>query len=293
AMYLAKQAGRNRFHVFDAVLDRDAQFRQGARNRVIAALPAGEFCLYYQPKVDLRAGRVIGAEALIRWQHPERGLVAPGEFLPLIEDDDFMARLSEWVIETALAQMEQWQGQGLTLGVSVNLPARHLQAADFPEFLAGALARHPAAAPTLFELEVLESAALVDVAGASARMQQCRALGVRFALDDFGTGYASLAYLRRLPIDLLKIDQSFVRDMLQDPDDLAIVKGVIGLAAAFNDTVIAEGVETIEHAVRLLHLGCDLAQGYGIARPMPPQALPAWVAAWRPDPALAAAARQT
>lgn len=293
AMYLAKQAGRNRFHVFDAVLDRDVQLRQGARNRVIAALPAEEFRLYYQPKVDLRAGRVIGAEALIRWQHPERGLVAPGEFLPLIEDDEFMVRLSEWVIETALAQLEQWQAQGLTLGVSVNLPARHLQAADFPAFLAGALARHPAAAPALFELEVLESAALDDVVGASARMQQCRALGVRFALDDFGTGYASLAYLRRLPIDLLKIDQSFVRDMLQDPDDLAIVKGVIGLAAAFNDTVIAEGVETIEHAVRLLHLGCDLAQGYGIARPMPPEALPAWVAAWTPDPALAVAAAAT
>ncbi len=291
AMYVAKQAGRNRYHVFDAMLDRDAQLRLGARNRVVAALDAGEFLLHYQPKVDLREGRVIGAEALIRWQHPERGLVPPGEFLPLIEDHDFTIRLSEWVIDTALAQLEQWQAAGLGIGVSVNLPALHLQHASFAEFLAAALARHPQAAPGLFELEVLESAALDDVIGVSARMQQCRRLGVRFALDDFGTGYASLAYLRRLPIELLKIDQSFVRDMLHDPDDLAIVEGVIGLAVAFRDAVIAEGVETIDHAVMLLHLGCDLAQGYGIARPMPPADLPGWVAGWRPHPAMVTAAR--
>jgi diguanylate cyclase (GGDEF)-like protein/PAS domain S-box-containing protein len=291
AMYIAKQAGRNRYHVFDATIDRDVQLRLGERNRIIAALASGEFRLHYQPKVNLREGRVIGAEALIRWQHPERGIVPPAEFLPLIEDNDFTVQLSEWVIDTALAQMEQWQAQGLTLGVSINLPARHLQDAGFTDFLGAALARHPAAAPSLFELEVLESAALEDVIGVSARMQQCRRFGVRFALDDFGTGYASLAYLRRLPIELIKIDQSFVRDILQDPDDLAIVEGVIGLAAAFQDTVIAEGVETIDHAVMLLHLGCDLAQGYGIARPMPAEALPGWVAGWVPDPALAVAAR--
>jgi diguanylate cyclase (GGDEF)-like protein/PAS domain S-box-containing protein len=293
AMYVAKQAGRNRYHVFDALMDRDAQSRLGARNRVIAALSAGEFRLHYQPKVNLREGRVIGAEALIRWQHPERGLVAPGEFLPLIEDSDFAVPLSEWVIDTALAQMEQWQALGLDVGVSVNLPARHLQDAGFADFLEAALARHPAVAPAAFELEVLESAALQDVIGVSSRMQNCRSLGVRFALDDFGTGYASLAYLRRLPIEVLKIDQSFVRDMLQDVDDLAIVEGVIGLAAAFQDTVIAEGVETMDHAVMLLHLGCDLAQGYGIARPMPPEALPDWISGWQPDPALAVAAGLT
>ncbi|MBU3988905.1 MAG: EAL domain-containing protein [Gammaproteobacteria bacterium] len=289
AMYMAKQAGRNCYHVFDAIMDRDVQLRLGARNRIIAALAAGEFCLHYQPKVNLREGRVIGVEALIRWQHPERGVVAPAEFLPLIEDNDFTVQLSEWVIDSALAQMEAWQAQGLTLSVSVNLPARHLQESDFPGFIKGVLARYPTLEPSLFELEVLESTALEDVSGVSTRMQQCRDFGVRFALDDFGTGYASLAYLRRLPIEMLKIDQSFVRDMLLDPDDLAIVEGVIGLAAAFHRTVIAEGVETMDHAVMLLHLGCDLAQGYGIARPMPPEALPGWVASWQPDPALAAA----
>ncbi|MBU0753160.1 MAG: EAL domain-containing protein [Gammaproteobacteria bacterium] len=293
AMYLAKQAGRNRYHIFDAAMDRTMQLQLGMRQRIIAALEAGEFRLHYQPKVNLREGRVIGAEALIRWQHPERGVIAPGEFLPQVDDNDSTVQLSEWVINTALTQMEQWRAQGLELGVSVNLPAGHLQDAGFADFLEGALGRHPAARPQLFELEVLESAALEDVVGVSARMQRCRELGVRFALDDFGTGYASLAYLRRLPIELLKIDQSFVRDMLQDPDDLAIVEGVIGLATAFTKTAIAEGVETIDHAVMLLHLGCDLAQGYGIARPMPAAALPGWIAGWKPDPALAVAARHT
>jgi diguanylate cyclase (GGDEF)-like protein/PAS domain S-box-containing protein len=289
AMYVAKQAGRNRYHVFDALLDRDVQAQSSARQRIIAALAADEFRLHYQPKVDLRQGRVIGAEALIRWQHPELGLLPPAEFLPLIAGSDFDLELSEWVINTALSQLESWQAQGLQLDVSVNLPARHLQDAGFPDFLKVALARHPGAAAR-FELEVLESAALEDVIAVSERMEQCRRLGVRFSLDDFGTGYASLAYLRRLPIELLKIDQSFVRDMLQDPDDMAIVEGVIGLAAAFHDSVIAEGVETMDHAVMLLHLGCDLAQGNGISRPMPPEHMADWVRGWTPDPALVRAA---
>jgi diguanylate cyclase (GGDEF)-like protein len=286
AMYIAKQDGRNRYHVFDAIMDRDLQARLGARNRIIAALAADEFCLHYQPKVNLREGRVIGVEALIRWQHPERGLVPPAEFLPLIEDNDFTVQLSEWVIDSALTQMEAWQAAGLNFGVSVNLPGRHLQEADFPTYLEGVLASHPTVAPELFELEVLESTALEDVSGVSVRMKRCRDLGVSFSLDDFGTGYASLAYLRRLPIEMIKIDQSFVRDMLLDTDDLAIVEGVIGLAAAFRRTVIAEGCETLDHAVMLLHLGCHLVQGYGIARPMPAQEIPAWVAGWHPDQAL-------
>ncbi|MFN6961296.1 MAG: EAL domain-containing protein, partial [Rhodocyclaceae bacterium] len=195
------------------------------------------------------------------------------------------------VIDTALAQLEAWHAQGLEIGISINLPAVHLQQASFVEELAAALARHPGAPPGLFELEVLESAALEDVVGVSARMEQCRRLGVRFALDDFGTGYASLAYLRRLPIDLLKIDQSFVRDMLHDPDDLAIVEGILGLAMAFRNEVIAEGVETIDHAVMLLYLDCGRVQGYGIGRPMPADELPDWIASWQPDVSLRQAAR--
>ncbi len=289
AMYVAKQAGRNRWHVFDAVVDRNLQVRQETRKRVEAALAAGQLILHYQPKVDLRAGRVIGAEALLRWQHPERGLVPPGEFLPHILNSDIETRISEWVIYSALAQIERWRLGGLSLGISVNLPARHLQSPGFAEFLRTALDRHPDVDPGLLELEILESAAIDDVKGVSERMRECRELGVRFALDDFGTGYGSLAYLRALPVDVLKIDQSFVRDMLADPDDLAIVRGVIGLAAAFRARVIAEGVETVEHAAMLLHLGCDQAQGYGIARPMAAERIPGWTTDWKPPRELVAA----
>jgi hypothetical protein len=167
----------------------------------------------------------------------------------------------------------------------VNVGARQLQQADFVSRLAALLAAHPDIPPGYLELEVLETNALDDVVQVSAIMHACRAIGVRFALDDFGTGYSSLTYLKRLPADLLKIDQSFVRTMRDDPDDLAIVEGVIGLAAAFRRQIIAEGVETVAHGELLLMLGCELGQGYGIARPMPAADLSEWIATWRPDPA--------
>jgi EAL domain-containing protein (putative c-di-GMP-specific phosphodiesterase class I) len=241
--------------------------------------------LYYQPKVNMRTGTVVGAEALIRWQHPERGLLAPGLFLPLIEGHPVCIALGEWVISTALAQMAQWRGQGLRLPVSVNISAMQLQAGDFVARLAELMAQFPQVPAQDLELEVLETSALEDIAQVSGVMAACQTLGVTFALDDFGTGYSSLTYLRRLPAELLKIDQSFVRDMLEDDADLAIVKGVIGLAAAFHRRVIAEGVETALHGERLLRLGCELAQGYGISRPLPARALPLWLDSWMPDPA--------
>jgi hypothetical protein len=162
-----------------------------------------------------------------------------------------------------------------------------LQQADFVERLRDILASHPNFRPGYLELEVLETSALEDLARASQVIEACRGIGVIFALDDFGTGYSSLTYLKRLPVTHLKIDQSFVRDMLDDPDDLAILEGIIGLSAAFRRLVIAEGVETVEHGEMLLQLGCELAQGFGIARPMPVGELPSWAATWRPDPAWA------
>jgi EAL domain-containing protein (putative c-di-GMP-specific phosphodiesterase class I) len=188
-------------------------------------------------------------------------------------------------MHTALAQMQVWQAQGLHLPVSVNVGARQLQQRDFVARLQVILAEHPQVNPAMLELEVLETSALEDVAGVSQVIEACRGLGVLFALDDFGTGYSSLTYLKRLPVATLKIDQSFVHDMLDDPDDLAILKGVIGLAQAFKREVIAEGVETVAHGTALLALGCDLAQGYGVARPMAAEALPAWAHHWRPDAA--------
>ena len=283
AMVLAKQAGKNCYTLFDTSQDESQKSQRENIQQIAQALELNQFVLYYQPKVNMRTGTVIGVEALIRWQHPERGLLAPGHFLPLIEGHPICILLGEWVLSTALGQMAQWQARGHPLPVSVNISAQQLQAPHFTTRLNALLARHPEVPTHHLELEILETSALEDIAQVSSVMTACQALGVTFALDDFGTGYSSLTYLRRLPAELLKIDQSFVRDMLDDQADLAIVKGVIGLASAFHRSVIAEGVETALHGERLLRLGCELAQGYGISRPMPPDALPQWVAAWTPD----------
>ena len=284
AMYQAKLSGKNRCHVFDAEQDRSVRGHHESIEHIRHALLNHEFVLHYQPKVNMRTGRVVGAEALIRWQHPQRGLLAPGSFLPVIEDHPLSLDIGEWVMEAALQQMDAWRQQGLRLPLSINLGARQLQQPDFVERLRTRLATHPEVRPGDLELEVLETSALGDLARVSQIMVACRDMGVAFALDDFGTGYSSLAYLKRLPVQQLKIDQSFVRDMLDDPDDLAILEGVLGLSRAFRRQVIAEGVETIDHGEMLLYLGCELGQGYGIARPMPAEAIPGWVASWRPDP---------
>jgi EAL domain-containing protein (putative c-di-GMP-specific phosphodiesterase class I) len=283
AMYLAKQAGKNRYHLFDIAHDVASKTLRESLDQVRAGLHRGEFVLFYQPKVNMRTGEVIGAEALIRWQHPERGLLAPGLFLPMIEDTPLSTEMGEWVIATALSQMALWRAQGLEVSVSVNVGAHQLQQGNFTERLAGLLGAQPDIPRYSLELEILETSALQDIAQVSEVMCACQALGVSFALDDFGTGYSSLTYLKRLPAELLKIDQSFVRDMQTDADDLAIVQGVIGLAKAFGRHVIAEGVETVALGGVLLSMGCDLAQGYGIAKPMPAAEIPAWVGHWRAD----------
>jgi diguanylate cyclase (GGDEF)-like protein/PAS domain S-box-containing protein len=285
AMYQAKLAGKNRYHVFDAAQDTSLRVHHESLERIRLALKQDEFVLHYQPKVNMHTGEVIGAEALIRWQHPEKGLLAPASFLPVVEDHPLAVEVGEWVIDTALTQMEVWHAAGLELPVSVNIGARQLQQGNFVERLQAILVKHPQINPGSLELEVLETSALADIAQVSQVIEECTEIGVTFALDDFGTGYSSLTYLKRLRVALLKIDQSFVHDMLDDPDDLAILEGVIGLAVAFKREVIAEGVETVAHGTALLQLGCNLAQGYGIARPMPPEQLPAWVATWQPDAA--------
>ncbi len=283
AMYQAKLAGKNRYHLFDAEQDRSIRGHHESLERIRRALNAREFLLYYQPKVNMRTGAVIGAEALIRWQHPDKGLLPPAAFLPVIEEHPLAIDIGEWVIDTALSQLEAWHAVGLDIPVSVNICARQLQEAHFVERLRGLLAAHPQIKPGCLEMEVLETSALEDLVQVSQVISACREIGVIFALDDFGTGYSSLTYLKRLAVAQLKIDQSFVRDMLDDPDDLSILEGVLGLAIAFRRQVIAEGVETVEHGKMLLQLGCELAQGYGIARPMPADEMPGWSAAWRPD----------
>ncbi len=283
AMYQAKQAGKDRYHIFDRELDIYVRTRHDHISRIEEALANGEFSMYYQPKVDMRKGKVVGLEGLIRWHHPERGLVSPMDFLPVIEDHDLIVRIGEWVIETVLAQMDRWQDGGLSLSVSVNVAGRQLQSSNFVQHLATTLDNYPCVARKL-ELEILETSALEDVAKASRIIQQCRDLGVSCALDDFGTGYSSLTYLKRLPAATIKIDQSFIREMTSDPDNLLIVQGVLGLAFAFQRHVIAEGVESVEHGRLLMQLDCDFAQGDGIAKAMPADQVVAWVAAWQPYP---------
>jgi diguanylate cyclase (GGDEF)-like protein/PAS domain S-box-containing protein len=284
AMYQAKLAGRNCFRMFDPNQDQIVRGRLENIEHIRQALAAHQFVLYYQPKVNMRTGKVIGAEALIRWQHPERGLLPPGMFLPVIEDHPLAVQLGEWVIETALTQMESWLAEGFELPVSVNVSAIELQQADFADRVRAHLAAHPQVKPADLELEVVETNAVQDVMRTSQVLKACREIGVAIGLDDFGTGYSSLTYLKRLPANVLKIDQSFVRDMLEEPENLTILEGVLGLASAFHRTVIAEGVETAEHGLMLLQMGCDLAQGFGIAASMPARELRAWAATWRPDP---------
>jgi len=285
AMYQAKLAGKNRYHIFDAEQDRSVRGHHESLEHIRRALTAREFVLHYQPKVNMRTGAVIGAEALIRWQHPTRGLLAPAVFLPVIENHPLAVDIGEWVIDTALSQREDWRAAGFDIPVSVNVGARQLLQADFVDRLHDILTTHPAFRPGDLEMEVLETSALEDLARVSQIIESCQAIGVSFALDDFGTGYSSLTYLKRLSVNQLKIDQSFVRDMLDDPDDLSILGGVLSLATAFRRQVIAEGVETVDHGTLLLQLGCELAQGYGIARPMPAAEVPGWALAWHPDPA--------
>jgi EAL domain-containing protein (putative c-di-GMP-specific phosphodiesterase class I) len=220
-------------------------------------------------------------EALLRWNHPEHGVIAPLQFLPLIEHTGLSARVGDWVLEQALDQLAHWQRMGLELSISVNVSARHLQEPDFAQRVAELLARHMRPLGSRLELEVLETAALADVAYTSALMERCRLLGVRFALDDFGTGYSTLTYLKQLPVDVLKIDRSFVHNMLDDRQDLAIVEGVIGLARTFGCGVIAEGVESPAQARLLIELGCDVGQGHGIASPMPSTDVFRWVRDYR------------
>jgi diguanylate cyclase (GGDEF)-like protein/PAS domain S-box-containing protein len=283
-MYQAKLSGRNTFKLFNPAHNRQTMEKQQWQQEIREALKAGQFCLYYQPKVNMRTAKVYGAEALIRWQHPEQGLLSPAAFLPLISDSDLEIEMGNWVMQTALAQANEWHQAGYPLEVSVNVASSHLQSARFIDDVEAALATCPDLDSRYLQLEIVETSALGDIAAISRVIKLCRdVLGVSVALDDFGTGYSSLTHLRQLTASTIKIDQTFVRDMLDDPQDYTIVDGVSGLADAFNRQVIAEGVETVEHGLMLLMIGCEHAQGYGIARPMPAKELQPWLEQYQPD----------
>ncbi|MDR5873788.1 sensor domain-containing phosphodiesterase [Vreelandella gomseomensis] len=281
ALYQAKAAGPSQQAVYNPDEEQSTRNRQKQRSAIHAGLAKGEFQLFYQPQVNLQSQEVIGVEALIRWQHPQEGLLSPAAFLPLVEGTDLEYDLGEWVIEAALKQQTLWQQQSIDLPTSVNISPRHLLHPGFLPRLQSLLDAYPHIESRQLSLEILESATFDDMQAALAVLSACHTLGIDVALDDFGTGYSSLAYFRRLPVQLIKVDRDFVRDMLSSQDDRAIVESIIFLARKFSRPVLAEGVETMAHASALLALGCHLAQGYGIARPMPAVEIPTWLAQWQ------------
>lgn len=281
-LFRAKQEVKGSWLFLDVGEQRQYRLRQRLLEDVQHALHNNQFRLYYQPKVDLCSGELIGLEALIRWQHPEQGLLPPGAFLPTIEHHLVIVDIGEWVIEAALQEMRHWDEQGFRLNVSVNIAALQLLHPAFVRRLQAILARFPDIAAQRLDIEILETATLGDLDKATEVILQCAALGVSFSLDDFGTGYSSLSYLKQLPVQTLKIDQGFVLDSLQNNGNISILRAIIGLSKVFNHNLIAEGVETVRHGEVLIGLGCTVAQGYAIAKPMPAAQLADWQRTWKP-----------
>ena len=254
-------------------------------SRVADALETGEFRLRYQPQVDLRTGELLGFEALARWQHPERGLLAPSEFLPHVLRGPLAVAFGMWSIDGALRQMQHWQHEGVAFGpgvtIAVNVATAFLDDEELLPWLRTRLGERPDRGAGGLQLEIVESMAIDDARRLAAVMAHSRDLGVRFALDDFGTGYATLVNIRALPVDRLKIDQTFVTGIRTDPEDLSIVENVLQLGLALGREVVAEGVESREHAALWRRLGGRAAQGNAIGAPLAPAAVPAWLDGWR------------
>lgn len=269
AMYQAKAAGRNALRFFDEKMQTVVSQRSSLEKDLREGIQQQQFILYYQPQVN-HSGEVTGAEALLRWQHPLRGMVSPAEFIPVAEETGLILPLGFWVLHSACIQLAAWaQTKHLAhLSLAVNVSARQFRQAQFVEQIIQVI-KNTGANPKRLKIELTESMLLDDVEDIIQKMSQLQALGVRFALDDFGTGYSSLSYLKRLPLDQLKIDQSFVRDVLIDPHDAAIATTIVALAKSMGLTVIAEGVETIEQQLFLANQGCFAYQGYLYSRPIP------------------------
>jgi len=284
ALYAAKEQGKDRIVVFDIQQGQRRQARRDSTRLVDEALQRGEMELYFQPKVRIGDGQVIGAESLIRWRHPERGLLAPGAFLEDIAGTPVANKLDYWVLDAAFKAGQALADQGQQLSLSINLTVSTLIDSRFQLTVAQLLGQYPALPTQFLEVELLETETFNDLSAVAYVIQGLDALGIQCSIDDFGTGYSSLTYLQRLPAHTVKIDQSFVRDMLVNERDRTLVRGIVSLARAFERQVVAEGVETLAHAEALRDMGCDALQGYGIARPMPLQDLIHWVKHWQPPP---------
>lgn len=272
AMYHAKAAGRNNYQFFARTMNEQAAHLFTLENRLRQAIETGALVLHYQPLIDWPRRAVCGVEALLRWNDPEHGLVAPGEFIPLAEETGLILPIGEWALAEALRQNRAWQQEGRPLlPVSVNLSPRQFRQKDLPDTLRRVLADTGQPA-RLLELEITETTLMHDIEETQARLKEIAAMGVRLAVDDFGTGYSSLSYLKRFPVHKLKVDQSFVRDLTVDPEDAAIATAIVGLARSLGLDILAEGVETREQLDVLLGLGCERFQGFLFSRPLPPAA---------------------
>jgi diguanylate cyclase (GGDEF)-like protein/PAS domain S-box-containing protein len=280
AMYRAKEEGRNAIHFFSSDLSDRAQERLSLERDLWAALRRGDLQLHYQPQVDIRTGRIVGAEALLRWHHAERGHVPPSQFIPVAEQSDLIHALGEWVLETALTQLAAWQDRGLTgFHLAVNIAPAQLVRRDLCDRVQGAL-RATGADPSRVMLEISENLFLKEPVVVAEMLANLRALEMRVAIDDFGTGHSSIGHLKRLPIDQVKIDMSFVRPLANGETDVAIVRGMIALAHSLRLSVVAEGVETARQYQILQELLCDEVQGHHISRALPPAEFEALVRAW-------------
>ncbi len=281
AMYLAKRNGKNCVKIFDSNSEKIFRQQQNEYHRIEQALHAREFCLYYQPKIDIHSNKTVGVEALIRWKHPEKGLLSPAQFLPIIETSELTLPIGEWILSEALQQKRIWQQKGIDISISINIFAKHLQHPDFFEKLIVIINNYPDIDLHNIEFEILETTAMENLKEITSRLNQCRQLGIKISLDDFGTGFSSLTYLRQLPVDLVKIDRSFIQNILSSQDDQILVQGVINIAKMLKRKVVAEGVETPEQLSLLASYDCDLVQGYGIAHPMAAAAIENWLIEWR------------
>jgi diguanylate cyclase (GGDEF)-like protein len=281
AMYAAKESGGGQ-QLFEARLDRFSPRRLSLAGGLRSAIQDGEIVLYFQPKADLATGRVIGVEALARWEHPRLGLVGPSEFVPIAEQTGLITPLTSFVLDTALRQVREWKDRGVELSVAVNLSARSFLDAQLAIEIPRLLERWGVEA-RLLELEITESMLMLDPGRAEATLERLSRIGLTLSVDDFGTGYSSLANLKRLPVDCIKIDRSFVMDMAIDPSDAAIVRSTIDLAHNLGLRVVAEGVESHQAWQRLSELGCDYAQGFYLSRPLPVKDLRRLLAEREPD----------
>jgi predicted signal transduction protein with EAL and GGDEF domain len=285
AMYAAKRAGGSRHAFYTAAMDSDAQQNFDMMRDLRQAMAKNELELYFQPKIDAKSGKVTAAEALIRWQHPTRGMVMPGSFIPLAERSGLIGPLGNWVIEAACKQARAWRDKGLRMRVAINVSAYQMRQEDLVDRIADALKRHRIR-PSLLTLEITETAAMEDTRATQETFRRLGELGVHLSIDDFGTGYSSLAYLRKLPAEELKIDRVFVQDVEHSADARAVVDAVLKLAHALGLKVVAEGVENPRQQQILVELGCDELQGFLFAKPMTARALLLWAIGDRSEAAV-------